>query len=185
MNKINAEIFQTANLSVIVTVRLTDAQQTNYTESFKMDSGYTVVSYRPRKAFIIKDKKTKDEASFSIETIYSFRDLLSRIFKGMIKHDVFYTDNIGALVPNMDEVNKLTFVFGNRFNSVKVRPDYKRIEGVETEGISIIFTNKNSIFIDHRELAVLLGLLHSTDFLTFSETIITNGLLDSLRKSKK
>lgn len=187
MNKINNTIFQSGNFHLIVSVRLTDKDKKGFNNHFKLDNGYVVLTYSPRKAFIIKDFSRKDDAEviFPIDYIYDLRDILTTIYRALQKTEMFYVDELNSLVPNIKEIEKNTFVLGNNYNSIKIRPDYKKINFEEVEGVSFIFKNKESLFLDHKQCKKLIKLLHATDFLTYTETIITNGILTNLMGGRK
>lgn len=176
MNKINHTLFEHSDFKLMISVRLTDANLNSFVKPFKMQNGYIVSNYDPKKMFIIRDRKTKEEVGFRLETIYDLKDILAFIYKGMKESDVFFHDSMNALVPNHDEIKKYTVVLKNEFNKVKIRPDVRRIEFEDIEGIS--FTMKaNTIFLEHGKVKELIRLLMNTDILTYAETLVSNAIL--------
>lgn len=177
MNKINYELFRRGDFELSISVRLTDANLNSFSKKFKMNNGYLIYNYQPRKSFIIKDWKTKEEVIFQLEIIYDFIEMITYIYAGMIKKDMFFKDALGALVPNNDEVARHTIVLKNKFNSLKMRPEFTIIEFEEVEGITFYLNNRTPIFLKHDDCRAMIKLLSKTDIMTYSETLITNALL--------
>ena len=176
MNKINHTLFEHGDFKLIISVRLTDANLNSYVKPFKLQNGYIVNNYEPKKSFIIKDKKTSEDVIFDLAIIYDFKDILAHIYKGMRDNDVFFHDSMNALVPNHDEIKKITIVLRNKYNKLLMKPDVRRIEFEDIEGIS--FKLKTGIiFLEHSKVKELIRLLMNTDILTYTESLVSNAIM--------
>lgn len=187
LNKVNTDVFIKGDFALSLSLRITDASLEPYSKDFTMANGYKILSYSPRKGFMIKDRKSKEEVMFQLETIYEFMEILVHIYSGMVKKDMFYYDELNVLVPNKDEVRKHTMELMNKFGSIRMYPDFRKVDFEDVEGITFLLNKKNQVFLDHSSCKMLIRILHHTDFLTLTESIITNSYLQSMvgRKSNE